>query len=70
MAGPEFSFERQITRREVIKTIGGTALMLGSADLLAACGVKGSSSASSGTITIGYVSPQTGPLLLPNPANP
>jgi len=37
--------------------------MLGAADLLAACGeIKGSSTATSGTITIGYVSPQTGAL--------
>jgi len=62
MADQGLSFERRVSRREVLKTIGGGALMLGSADLLAACGVKGSSGASSGTITIGYVSPQTGPL--------
>lgn len=63
MAGPGLSFERRVTRREVLKTIGGSAVMLGAADLLAACGeIKGSSSATSGTITIGYVSPQTGAL--------
>src|SRR5206468_11344351 len=63
MAVPGLSFERRVTRREVLKTIGGGAVMLGAADLLAACGeIKGSSTATSGTITIGYVSPQTGAL--------
>ncbi|TMD63803.1 MAG: hypothetical protein E6I84_14900, partial [Chloroflexi bacterium] len=63
MADQGLSFERRVSRREVLKTIGGGALMLGSADLLAACGeIKGSSTASSGTIVIGYVSPQTGAL--------
>jgi len=63
MAVPGLSFERRVTRREVLKTIGGGAVMLGAADLLAACGeIKGSSTITSGTITIGYVSPQTGAL--------
>ncbi|TMF44386.1 MAG: hypothetical protein E6I24_10840 [Chloroflexi bacterium] len=63
MAVPGLSFERRVTRREVLKTIGGGAVMLGAADLLAACGeIKGSSTTTSGTITIGYVSPQTGAL--------
>src|SRR2546423_14732120 len=63
MAVPGLSFERRVTRREVLKTIGGGAVMLGAADLLAACGeIKGSSTTTSGTLTIGYVSPQTGAL--------
>src|SRR5256885_14222552 len=63
MAVPGLSFERRVTRREVLKTIGGGAVMLGAAVLLAACGeIKGSSTTTSGTITIGYVSPQTGAL--------
>ena len=63
MSGSGLSFERRVTRREVLKTIGGGAVMLGAADLLAACGeIKGSSTTTSGTITIGYVSPQTGAL--------
>ena len=63
MAGPGLSLERRVTRREVLKTIGGSAMMLGATDLLAACGeIKGSSTTNSGTITIGYVSPQTGAL--------
>ncbi len=63
MADQGLSFERRVSRRQVLKTIGGGALMLGSADLLAACGeIKGSSTPSAGTIVIGYVSPQTGAL--------
>ena len=63
MTGSGLSFARRVTRREVLKTIGSGAVMLGAADLLAACGeIKGSSTATSGTITIGYVSPQTGAL--------
>src|SRR5438045_2962684 len=63
MTGPGLSFARRVTRGAVLKTIGSGAVMLGAADLLAACGeIKGSSTATSGTITIGYVSPQTGAL--------
>src|SRR6202171_1370823 len=63
MADQGLSFERRVSRREVLRTIGGGALALGAADLLVACGeIKGSSTTSSGTITIGYVSPQTGAL--------
>src|ERR1700736_950734 len=63
MADQGLSFERRVSRRQGLKTIGGGALMLGSADLLAACGeIKGSGTTSSGTIVIGYVSPQTGAL--------
>src|SRR5207244_13548845 len=63
MADQGLSFEKRFSRREVLRTIGGGALALSAADLLAACGeIKGSSTATSGTIVIGYVSPQTGPL--------
>jgi branched-chain amino acid transport system substrate-binding protein len=63
MADQGLSFERRVTRREVLRTIGGGALAFGAVDLLAACGeIKGSSAATSGTIVIGYVSPQTGAL--------
>src|SRR6266702_2520666 len=63
MADQGLSFEKRFSRREVLRTIGGGALALGAADLLAACGeIKGSSTSSSGTIVIGYVSPQTGAL--------
>src|SRR5436305_14904207 len=63
MTGPGLSFARRVTRREVLKTIGSGAVMLGAADLLAACGeIKGASTATRGTSTISYVSPQTGAL--------
>src|SRR6266852_2660458 len=63
MADQGLSFDQRVSRRQVLKTIGGGALMLGSADLLAACGeIKGASTPSAGTIVIGYVSPQTGAL--------
>src|SRR5438309_1947731 len=63
MADQGLSLEKRFSRREVLRTIGGGALALGAADLLAACGeIKGSSTTSSGTIVIGYVSPQTGAL--------
>src|SRR6184192_2767319 len=63
MADQGLSFEKRFSRREVLRTIGGGALALSAADLLAACGeIKGSSTTSSGTIVIGYVSPQTGAL--------
>src|SRR5205823_4979288 len=63
MADQGLLLEKRFSRREVLRTIGGGALALGAADLLAACGeIKGSSTTSSGTIVIGYVSPQTGAL--------
>src|SRR5207244_1595066 len=63
MADQGLSFERRVSRREVLRTIGAGAVALSAADLLAACGeIKGSSTTSSGTIVIGYVSPQTGAL--------
>src|SRR5579875_1113143 len=52
-----------ISRRDLLKAGGTGAMLLGSGGLLSACGgVKGSSSASSKDIVIGYVSPQTGAL--------
>lgn len=52
-----------VSRRNLLKGAGLGAMALGSAPLLAACGgVKGSSSASSDVLRIGYVSPQTGAL--------
>jgi branched-chain amino acid transport system substrate-binding protein len=51
-----------ITRRTLLKAAGAGALSLSAGALLEACdlGVKGTSTANSGKITIGYVSPQTG----------
>lgn len=54
-----------ITRRDLLKVAGAGALTFGTGALLDACGlgsVKGTGSGNSGKITIGYVSPQTGPL--------
>jgi branched-chain amino acid transport system substrate-binding protein len=62
MADPALSWQRRVTRRDVIKSMGVGALALGAGDALVACGVKGSSNTTSGTITIGYVSPLTGAL--------
>src|SRR5207245_7617089 len=63
MADQGLSLERRVSRREVLRTIGAGAVALSAADLLAACGeIKGSGTTSSGTIVIGYVSPQTGAL--------
>ena len=49
-------------RRSMLKMAGLGAAAVGGGPLLAACGVKGSSSSSSDTLKIGLVSPQTGPL--------
>ncbi|HSO93942.1 MAG TPA: ABC transporter substrate-binding protein, partial [Candidatus Dormibacteraeota bacterium] len=63
MADEGLSWETRVSRRKVLQTLGAGALGVGSIDLLAACGeIKGSGTTSSGTIVIGYVSPQTGPL--------
>ena len=63
MADQGFSWETRVSRRKILQTIGGGALAFGGVDLLAACGeIKGSSATTSGTIVIGYVSPQTGAL--------
>jgi ABC-type branched-chain amino acid transport systems, periplasmic component len=51
---------REITRRTLLKAAGVGALGLSAAALLDACGIKGTSTANTGKITIGYVSPQTG----------
>jgi branched-chain amino acid transport system substrate-binding protein len=54
-----------IGRRSVLKGMGAGALAAGSGGLLAACGsgLKGTGgSSSTGTITIGFITPLTGPL--------
>src|SRR5215813_14076370 len=57
--------ERGVARRSVLRGLGAGALATGAGGILAACSssIKGSRAASStGTITIGYISPFTGPL--------
>jgi branched-chain amino acid transport system substrate-binding protein len=54
-----------ISRRKLLKGIGAGAAAVAGGSILSACGssgLKGSGSSSSGTLTIGYVSPQTGDL--------
>jgi ABC-type branched-chain amino acid transport systems, periplasmic component len=51
---------REITRRTLLKAAGLGALSLSAAALLDACDIRGTSTANTGKITIGYVSPQTG----------
>src|SRR5450759_467892 len=51
---------REITRRTLLKAAGLSALSLSAAALLDACDIRGTSTANTGKITIGYVSPQTG----------
>jgi branched-chain amino acid transport system substrate-binding protein len=53
--------DSRLSRRTLLKTTG---LAAAAGPLLAACGggIKGSGSSNAGTITIGFVSPQTGPL--------
>lgn len=64
MAGFPDSLNAEVTRRTVLKLAGIGAVSLGAGGFLEACdiGLKGSSTGSAGKITIGYVSPQTGPL--------
>ncbi len=53
--------DRRFPRREFVKRAGSAGLLLSSGGVLAACGVKKSSSSTGGsTIKIGYVSPETG----------
>jgi branched-chain amino acid transport system substrate-binding protein len=57
--------EHGLTRRSVLRGLGTGALATGAGGVLTACGSgsKGSgSAASSGTITLGYIGPFTGPL--------
>src|SRR6266487_4709198 len=57
--------EKGVARRSVLRGLGAGALATGAGGILAACssGIKGSQTASStGTITLGYISPFTGPL--------
>ena len=54
-----------IARRSVLRGVGAGALATGAGGLVAACssGIKGSGGSSSGgTITIGFITPLTGPL--------
>jgi branched-chain amino acid transport system substrate-binding protein len=53
-----------VTRRSVLRSAGIGTLAAGAGGLLSACGsgLKGSGTSNAGTITIGFVSPQTGPL--------
>src|SRR5450759_4966020 len=51
---------REITRRTLLKAAGLSALSLSAAALLGACDIRDTSTANTGKITIGYVSPQTG----------
>ena len=56
---------RGVARRTVLRGLGGGALAAGAGGVLSACGsgIKGSGgSSSTGTITIGLVTPLTGPL--------
>ncbi len=56
----------EIPRRQLLKGVGAGALSLGAGGILAACssGLKGSggATASTGAITMGFVTPLTGPL--------
>jgi branched-chain amino acid transport system substrate-binding protein len=56
--------EPSTSRRSLLKGLGLGAVALGSGGLLEACssGLKGSGATNTGTITIGFVSPQTGAL--------
>src|SRR2546429_6546346 len=56
--------EKPVTRRSVLKGAGLGTRAVGAGGLLEACskGLKGSGTSNAGTITIGFVSPQTGPL--------
>lgn len=64
MAGFPNTLNAEVTRRTILKLAGVGAVSLGAGGFLEACdiGLKGSSTGSAGKITIGYVSPQTGPL--------
>jgi branched-chain amino acid transport system substrate-binding protein len=57
-------FDRAFTRRTLLRGAGAGAALLASGGLLEACssGLKGGSKGSAKTITIGFVSPLTGPL--------
>ena len=59
------SQEQGVARRSVLRGLGAGALATGAGGVLAACssGIKGSATTTStSTITIGYISPFTGPL--------
>ncbi len=57
--------EQGVARRSVLRGVGAGAVAAGAGSILAACssGIKGSGpSSSGGTITIGFITPLTGPL--------
>jgi branched-chain amino acid transport system substrate-binding protein len=57
--------QQGVARRSVLRGLGAGAVATGAGGILAACssGIKGSgTSTSSGTITIGFITPLTGPL--------
>ncbi|HEY8680510.1 MAG TPA: ABC transporter substrate-binding protein [Candidatus Dormibacteraeota bacterium] len=63
MPGIHESLSQSITRRSLLRTMGAGAVALSAGGLAEACGlgsVKGTSTANTGKIVIGYVSPQTG----------
>src|ERR1700729_1219486 len=53
-----------LSRRGLLRAVGGGAVLLGGGALLEACGsnIKGASSGSTKAITIGWIHPLTGPL--------
>ena len=53
---------QSVSRRNLLKGIGLGAVVVGSGGVLEACNIVGSGSSKAGTITIGFVSPQTGAL--------
>jgi branched-chain amino acid transport system substrate-binding protein len=63
MPGIHEPLSHSITRRSLLKTMGAGALALSAGGLAEACSlgaVKGTTTANTGKITIGFVSPQTG----------
>jgi len=64
-AGEPMPQDRPITRRSLLRGIGAGSLAVGAGGILGACssGLKGAGSGSTtGTITIGFITPLTGPL--------
>jgi branched-chain amino acid transport system substrate-binding protein len=64
-AGEPMPQDRPITRRSLLRGIGAGSLAVGAGGILGACssGLKGAGSGSAtGTITIGFITPLTGPL--------
>lgn len=63
-AGSESVFDRLVTRRSMLRGAAAGAALFAGGSLLEACssGLKGGGNNSSDKITIGFISPQTGPL--------